>query len=118
MEYGDVGYIPNAYEYSPLWIRLMGVVEGQHLVVGYTTDTLYWRSTVFSTYWKIEYEDNALTCPMISVIEITSVVRPVLMIPENDTMNGYHEIWSPERWADEFQASSQHLKNFDNRSIH
>ena len=118
VEYGDAGYIPNAYEYSPLWIRLMGVVEGQHLVVGYTTDTLYWRSTVFSTYWKIEYEDNALTCPMISVIEITSVVRPVLMIPENDTMNGYHEIWSPERWADEFQQSSQHLKKFATRSSH
>ena len=67
-------------------------------------DSSYSKSSVFTTHWKVLYEDKAFTKPMIRLVSPDSIVRHCLMIPENDDWNGYHEVWTRERWAAEFCA--------------
>lgn len=67
-------------------------------------DSSYSKSSVFTTHWKVLYEDKAFTKPMIRLVSPDSIVRHCLMIPENDEWNGYHEVWTRERWAAEFCA--------------
>jgi len=58
------------------------------------------RSSPISTYWKQEYTfENK---PWIAVISVESIVRHCLMIPENDKMEGFHEIYGRDRWAGQF----------------
>ena len=65
-------------------------------------DSHHRKSSVFSTHWKIRYTDKACVKPMISLVSVDAIVRHCLMIPENNELNGFHEIWSRERWGDEF----------------
>ena len=58
------------------------------------------RSSPISTYWKQEYTHRNKS--WIISIGVQSIVRQCLMIPENDQKEGFHEIWSRERWADAF----------------
>ena len=60
------------------------------------------RSGVFSTYWKIEYVNNAKTVPYYALLDVDAIVRHVLMIPENNLEHAFHEIWDRDRWANEF----------------
>ena len=43
-----------------------------------------------------------MTKPYIALLDTDTIVCQCLMIPENETASGYHEIWDKERWADEF----------------
>ena len=56
-------------------------------------------SSVISTRWKMEKFGDQ---PNIQMIDVDSIVRHVLMIPESDDNMYYHEIWDRERWADQF----------------
>jgi hypothetical protein len=57
---------------------------------------------VFSTHRKVNYADKACIKPLITLVNVDAIVRNCLMIPENDDLNGFHEVWSRERWADQF----------------
>jgi hypothetical protein len=39
---------------------------------------------------------------VVNFISVESIVRHCLMIPENNEMNGYHEIWDRDLWANSF----------------
>ena len=60
------------------------------------------RSGVFTTHWKVEYQDARKTKPYILLMDVEAIVRHCLMIPENEEGHGYHEVWEKERWAKEF----------------
>ena len=60
------------------------------------------ESSAITTYWKIEYTDKACQNPYLAYIDVNSFVRHVTMIPENDNLNGYHEIWQRSEWANSF----------------
>ena len=36
------------------------------------------------------------------VVSVSALVRQVLMIPENEKLEGFHEIWCRERWQAQF----------------
>jgi hypothetical protein len=110
VHYGDDEDMKDNYTYAPGQI-LGFLVNSSMPVVPGVDDTLvivlccaseYRKSSVFSTYWKVLYTDKAMTKPMIRAVSPDSIVRHCLMLPENDDWNGYHEIWSRERWGDEF----------------
>ena len=60
------------------------------------------QSSPISMHWTIQYEDARLQKPYVNYISVDSIVRHCLMIPENDELNGYHEIWERELWAESF----------------
>ena len=110
VHYGDDEDMKDNYTYAPGQI-LGFLVNSSMPVVPGVDDTLvivlccaseYRKSSVFSTYWKVLYTDKAMTKPMIWAVSPDSIVQHCLMLPENDDWNGYHEIWSRERWGDEF----------------
>jgi hypothetical protein len=99
--FGDSDSVAHDHEYAP------GKILGFYLDPRYDEMQAvvqccafkHIRSSPISTYWKQEYHDN---CPWIISIGVQSIVRQCLMIPENDQMEGFHEIWSRDRWADAF----------------
>ena len=60
------------------------------------------RSGPITTYWQIEYPNKSFAHPSVLGIGVDLFVRHCMMVPDNDTINGYHEIWDRDRWADEF----------------
>jgi hypothetical protein len=109
VHYGDDEAIKDAFTYSPgLIIGFLkncdpGLTETERTqVIVVCCDSSYTKSSVFSTHWKVLYSDKACTKPMIRLVSPDSIVRHCLMVQENDDWNGFHEIWTRERWADEF----------------
>jgi hypothetical protein len=105
VHYGDNEEMRNRYTYAPGLI--LGVLNGPHpqtkpdLIV-LCCDSSYSKSSVFSTHWKVAYNDKAMKHPMICLVSPDAIVRHCLMIPENNDWNGFHEIWARERWGPEF----------------
>ena len=60
------------------------------------------ESSAMTTHWKIEYTDKACKKPFLAYVDVNSFVRQVMMFPENNDLNGYHEIWDRSQWADSF----------------
>ena len=109
VHYGDDNVIKDDFTYAPGLI--LGFLQENDInlsdidntrVIVLCCDSIYSKSSVFSTHWKILYNDKACTKPMIRLVSPESIVRHCLMIPENNDWNGYHEIWTRERWAGEF----------------
>ena len=110
VHYGDDPTQAYRYTYAPG--KILGFVFdcypvqapflGQVQVVVLCCDNSYSKSSVFSTHWKISYTDKACKKPLITMVNVNSLVRHCLMIPENNERNGYHEVWSREHWANEF----------------
>ena len=62
----------------------------------------YAKSSVFSTHWR-----KALTrkhMPTVELLHVDSIVRSCLMVPTSQEQFEYHEIWHPNRWAEEFHC--------------
>jgi hypothetical protein len=112
VHYGDDEDIKDNYTYAPGMIlgfistpqatsfASPGVDNTQVVVM--CCDSEYRKSSVFSTYWKVVYTDKAMTKPMIRLVSPEAIVRHCCMIPENKEWNGFHEIWTRERWGEEF----------------
>ena len=113
VHYGDDVPSPSDYTYAPG--RILGFVFDPHpaanpvianvQAVVLCCDSSYSKSSVFSTHWKISYVDKAFKQPLITMVSVNSIVRQCLMVPENDDAHGYHEVWSRERWANEFHET-------------
>jgi hypothetical protein len=101
--FGDSDTVSGDHEYAPA--KILGfyldprIVEMQAVVQCCAFKHL--RSSPISTYWKQEYHTRS-TRRWVTSIGVQSIVRHVLMIPENDKEEGFHEIWGRERWADAF----------------
>ena len=105
VHYGDNDEMRDQYTYAPGLI--LGFLNGPYPqttpdVIVLCCDSSYSKSSVFSTHWKVLYNDKAMKHPMICLVSPDAIVRHCLMIPENNDWNGFHEIWSRERWGPEF----------------
>ena len=60
------------------------------------------ESSTFTTHWEIEYYDKSYKKPYIAYIHVSSCARHVMMIPENDNLHIYHEIWETSEWSKAF----------------
>ena len=60
------------------------------------------ESSAITTHWKIEYIDKSCKKPYLAYIDVNSFVRQVMMVPENQNLNGYHEVWERSEWAKSF----------------
>ena len=101
--YGDDIATHSNFHYAPG--KLMAFVELPDNSIKAVVESCSYehiKSGVFSTYWKIEYTNKARTNRHMALIEADSLVRQMLMIPENDNEDAYHEIWDVERWSREF----------------
>ena len=54
------------------------------------------QSSPLTTYWKVEFFDKAHTKPYVIPLDVDCIVWQYLMIPKNDNLNGYHEVWERE----------------------
>ena len=105
VHYGDKEEMRNRYTYAPGLI--LGFLDPPNPkttpeVIVLCCDSSYSKSSVFSTHWKVLYNDKAMKNPMICLVSPDAIVRHCLMIPENNEWNGFHEIWARERWGPEF----------------
>ena len=93
---------PGNYHCAPG--KLLGFVKlnkEEHAIV-MQCEHKHKQSGVFSTYWKLEYCDKRKQQPMVNLMDVNSMVRHCLMIPEGKDEIGYHEIWDQTRWANAF----------------
>jgi hypothetical protein len=113
VHYGDDVSNPHEFTYAPGMIlgfvfdrypAASPMLENVQAVV-LCCDSSHSKSSVFTTHWKVSYVDKAYTQPLITLVNVNAIVRHCLMVPENNDEHGYHEIWSRERWADEFHVT-------------
>jgi hypothetical protein len=106
VHYGDIDYVLNKFDYSPCRIEMFALLDMKPIALVSACDIKCVRSSVFSTYWKMSYENNQCTRVSKFIVEPSSFVRHCLMIPENNEVEcgGFHEIWSKSHWADKFQV--------------
>jgi hypothetical protein len=104
VHYGDDGVNTADFTYAPG--KILGFIFDHNNVqaVVLCCDASHSKSSVFTTHWKLSFVDKAFTKPLISLVNVDAIVRHCLMIPENDEAHGFHEVWSRERWADEFHC--------------
>ena len=90
------------YHYAPG--QILGFVEHDKSIFAIVLQCHFSHkiSSAISTEWKIEYIDKQCKRPSVNLMDINSIVRHCLMIPQNDEMNEYHEIWEIDRWASAF----------------
>ena len=103
VHYGDDDETGQQFHYAPG--KILAFVQHEDESVDAIVLGCHYRhkqSSPISTHWKIQYEDARLQRPYVNFISVDSIVRHCLMIPENDEMNGYHEIWEQELWAESF----------------
>jgi hypothetical protein len=101
--HGDRPTIAHNHHYAPGKILCFVQAPGKTLqAVVLCCAFKHVRSGVFTTHWKVEYQDARRTKPYVSLMDVDAIVRHCLMIPENDEGHGYHEVWEKERWAKEF----------------
>jgi hypothetical protein len=62
-------------------------------------DASHSKSSVFTTHWKVSFVDKVYTKPLITLVNVNAILHHCLMIPENDNVHGFHEVWSREHWA-------------------
>jgi hypothetical protein len=113
VHYGDNEANPSQFTYAPG--KILGFVFDKQLpgsnelenvqAVVLCCDASHSKSSVFTTHWKVRFMDKAYTKPLITLVNVNAIVRHCLMIPENDDAHGFHEVWSRERWADEFHTA-------------
>ena len=62
------------------------------------------KSSVFTTLWKqaYVYPPNSRKRPYLYHVDVDAIVRHSLIIPKDEHMTEYHEIWQPDHWANEF----------------
>jgi hypothetical protein len=106
VHYGDMDYVPGKYVYTPCRIKMFAMLDLEPIALVSSCDTKCVKSSVFSTYWKMSYENNQCTRVSKFIVEPSSFVRHTLMIPENNDQDcgGFHEIWCKARWANEFHT--------------
>ena len=103
VHHGDDPSKAKHYHYAPGKILAFADVgDGEVFAIVLCCAYKHTQSGVFSTYWKVEHEDAKTTKPCVLMISVDEIVRQCLMTPENDEMNGFHEIWDRDRWADTF----------------
>jgi hypothetical protein len=103
VHFGDDDETANQCHYAPG--KILAFVQQEDDSVDAIVLGCHYRhkqSSPISTHWKIQYEDAGLQRPYVNYISVDSIVRHCLMIPENDELNGYHEIWERELWAESF----------------
>ena len=103
VHFGDDEETSQDYDYAPGKVLTFvenndGTVDALILGCHFQQKT----SSPISTYWKIQYEDAACKQPYVNLVSVDSIVCHCMMIPENDELNGYHEIWDRELWAKSF----------------
>ena len=104
----DVAYNVDAskkryYDYAPARIVAFVEVLGKTRLVVESCDIYYKKSSVFTTEWRREINKKTKD-PGVHLIDLDSIVRHCLIIPEtnDESCNVFHEVWERERWADEF----------------
>ncbi len=112
VHYGDPASTAHRYTYAPG--KILGFVfDGfpaatptlaNVQAVVHCCDSVHGTSSVFTTHWKMNFHDKACTKPQIALVNVQSIVRHCLMIPEHDGCNGFHEVWARERWGDQFST--------------
>ena len=65
------------------------------------------KSSVFSNKWKLAYKDEENQIPEVLLVDVDSIVRKCLMIPTNEEMTVFQEIYDLPRWADNFLGSKK-----------
>ena len=91
------GQILGFVRYMPV-----GTAQPEILAVVKTCGFVHKKGSIFSTIWKQEYGDTQNLLPSHFLVNVDCIVRRCLMIPIDNSSSSYHEIWSRERWANEF----------------
>ena len=108
--YGDDETIAADHLYSPSQILgFVDALDGQGLrAVVATCDFTHSQGSVFSTTWtrSYVYQVGIPKRPHISLVDVNAIVRHCLMVPHDDSLSTYHEIWCQELWGNEFHDCS------------
>ena len=101
---GDTKQIADTHLYAPAKILLFCKdPDDQNIyAVCLCCKFKHHESSTFTTQWEIEYHDKSHKKPYIAYIDVNSFVRHVMMIPENDNLQIYHEIWETSEWSKAF----------------
>ena len=102
----------GAFCYAPS--RIVGkfykvpMVDGsnQYYSIVWPCQYKYTISSVFTTKWRLNFQDWRQKIPAYEVVNCDTFVRHCLMIPEyllneNGSKN-FHEVWPRELWGEEF----------------
>ena len=78
----------------------------EYLAIVWPCEYKYSQSSVFTTKWKLNFNDWRQVDPAFEVVNCDTFVRHCLMIPEylyNENGSKYfHEVWPRELWGDQF----------------
>ena len=107
VHWGDDASDVFDFHYAPGKLLGFVTIDEVTMVVVKQCSYRHISSGVFSTYWKIEYEDRNCTRPCINLMDMNAIVRHCCMVPEGKDDIGYHEVWDPKRWPDTFCVVSK-----------
>jgi hypothetical protein len=104
VHYGDNDANTRHYDYAPG--KLLGFVqcpqegdESRVLAIAQCCEFTHKKNSIFSTEWKLE---DPTSSNGFHAVDVDSIVRPCLMLPQDLDKGIYNEIWAQERWGKEF----------------
>lgn len=109
VDYLDNRAAASTHDYAPGQILAFVVCSAQLLnqpddiyTVVNTCKFVHKKGSVFRTIWQQDYTNLEKQSPSLVLVNVDSIVRHCLMFPIDPKLSCYQEIWSRERWADEF----------------
>jgi hypothetical protein len=104
VHYGDDTNHPDQYAYAPGKILAFIKVDEEISAVVNVCQYKHKKSSVFTTSWHLEMGNNrdGPPVPAIHMVDVNSIVRHCLMLPENLEHTKFQEVWSCERWGAQF----------------
>ena len=103
VHHGDSEATAKQSQYVPAELHGFVKLEGQEVCA--VVKILHIRhavSSIFTNHWKLAYEDEAKTRPMEILVPASQIVRHSLVLPTNEKRTEFVEVWSRDRWADQF----------------
>ena len=104
VNYGDHPNLRGRFRYAPAQIYAFLRHPDGLLALVKSCGYDHKKHSVFSTIWKSEFEDNGHgeLVQRYDLIPTSSIVRHALLLPRNEEETEFEEIWTRERWANEF----------------
>ena len=86
----------------------------KYLSIVWPCEYKYSQSSVFTTKWKLNFNDWRQVNPAFEVVNCDTFLRHCLMIPEylfnENGSKHFHEDWPRELWGDQFLMTGKKIK--------